>query len=298
MKEFGSIPDQPIVSPQAATSHKPSLPADRRLCPACGEVRLVQAFRADASGQRSTVCKACAAKAPQLPRSAAVVDTPEQRGVSCVANPKQGNAGSGHSGRRLSAWVIVTPDGERFTTRATAMTLFGGDLLATGADGNLVGAWKASAWDQFWRVEVEVAQRAAEELTERQIAEIRENVGAGLSVAKVAKAYGVSAYHIPRIAMGHNPKRVTLKQADCQLSPQPATNSAPANTDALIRPSEVVARTSLSWRTVRRMVKDREFPQPVRISQQRIAFREREVSAWIDARSPVDGDLKATEATA
>lgn len=52
----------------------------------------------------------------------------------------------------------------------------------------------------------------------------------------------------------------------------------------LLSPTETAKRVSMSWRTVSRQVRSGEFPAPVRLSTQRIAFIESEVSAWIVSR--------------
>lgn len=54
----------------------------------------------------------------------------------------------------------------------------------------------------------------------------------------------------------------------------------------LLAPAVVVERTSLSWDTIHRKIRAREFPQPVKISTQRIAFRESDVNDWINSRQP------------
>lgn len=43
-------------------------------------------------------------------------------------------------------------------------------------------------------------------------------------------------------------------------------------------------RASLSVRTIQRLVKAKEFPGPVVVSANRLAFREGEVEAWIAGR--------------
>lgn len=54
----------------------------------------------------------------------------------------------------------------------------------------------------------------------------------------------------------------------------------------LIASREVRARTSLSRATIWRRVRAGEFPPPVRIGSSRIAWRESEVNAWIEAQMP------------
>lgn len=52
----------------------------------------------------------------------------------------------------------------------------------------------------------------------------------------------------------------------------------------LLSPADTAKRVAMSWRTVSRLVKAGEFPAPVRLSTQRIAFHESEVSLWIATR--------------
>lgn len=61
-------------------------------------------------------------------------------------------------------------------------------------------------------------------------------------------------------------------------------------TPCLLAPSQAAKRASVSYRTIQRLVRAQEFPQPVRVSKNRIAFHESEVDAWIAERP------RATEA--
>ncbi len=51
----------------------------------------------------------------------------------------------------------------------------------------------------------------------------------------------------------------------------------------LLSPRAVAARTSTSFRTVQRWVREGSFPSPVAIGAQRIGFYEAEVNAWLEA---------------
>lgn len=51
----------------------------------------------------------------------------------------------------------------------------------------------------------------------------------------------------------------------------------------VLAPTRTSERTSMSWRTIQRKVKAGDFPQPVRLSENRIGFIEAEVNAWIAA---------------
>ncbi len=53
----------------------------------------------------------------------------------------------------------------------------------------------------------------------------------------------------------------------------------------LINAREVVKRTTLSRSTILRMVRDQAFPAPIRFGVNHIAWREKEVSAWIETRA-------------
>lgn len=53
---------------------------------------------------------------------------------------------------------------------------------------------------------------------------------------------------------------------------------------ALLSPKAVTAQTSLSRTTVDRMRAAGAFPQAVRLSPGRIAFRADEITAWLEAR--------------
>jgi prophage regulatory protein len=52
----------------------------------------------------------------------------------------------------------------------------------------------------------------------------------------------------------------------------------------LLKISEVQQRTSLDASTIRRMLSRGDFVSPVQLSPSRIAFRERDVEAWIASR--------------
>jgi prophage regulatory protein len=48
--------------------------------------------------------------------------------------------------------------------------------------------------------------------------------------------------------------------------------------------SEVIARVSISRATIYRQLAEGDFPKPVRISMQRVAFVEKEIDDWIAAK--------------
>lgn len=53
----------------------------------------------------------------------------------------------------------------------------------------------------------------------------------------------------------------------------------------LISADEVMRRTSFCRSTIFRMTKAKTFPAPIRFSQNHIAWREGDVTAWIEART-------------
>lgn len=54
--------------------------------------------------------------------------------------------------------------------------------------------------------------------------------------------------------------------------------------DTLIRRPEVEARTGLSRSTIYEWMKRGEFPQPVKLGARIVAWREADVSAWLERR--------------
>jgi prophage regulatory protein len=59
---------------------------------------------------------------------------------------------------------------------------------------------------------------------------------------------------------------------------------APAPTRLVKKPT-VLARMTWSDTTLWRRVRDGSFPQPIRISPGRVAWRESDIEAWITARA-------------
>jgi prophage regulatory protein len=57
--------------------------------------------------------------------------------------------------------------------------------------------------------------------------------------------------------------------------------SASARPDRLIGLPTVLDLTGVSKMTIRRMVSRGEFPAPVKVSRNRIAWREPQISAWM-----------------
>ena len=54
--------------------------------------------------------------------------------------------------------------------------------------------------------------------------------------------------------------------------------------DKLLRRPEVEAVTGLSRSTLYQWMKDGQFPQPVKLGTRLVAWRESDVTAWLEAR--------------
>ena len=54
--------------------------------------------------------------------------------------------------------------------------------------------------------------------------------------------------------------------------------------ERLLRRPEVEARTGLSRSTIYDWIKRGEFPQPVRLGARLVAWRERDVTEWLESR--------------
>jgi prophage regulatory protein len=63
------------------------------------------------------------------------------------------------------------------------------------------------------------------------------------------------------------------------------TQTTPAELDRLLTTREVMQRLTLSRSTLWRMSRDGEIPRPIQLTPTRIAWRERDVLAWLDARA-------------
>ena len=62
------------------------------------------------------------------------------------------------------------------------------------------------------------------------------------------------------------------------------------STERLLHPLVVQDRTSLSRTTIWRLIRHGNFPQPIRITNRRIAWSEAAVSVWIAAK--MDGGAR------
>jgi prophage regulatory protein len=66
----------------------------------------------------------------------------------------------------------------------------------------------------------------------------------------------------------------------------PAAPSA-ADDNRLIGGRDVRRLTSLSRATLYRLVRDGQFPKPVRVAHRRVAWRATDVAAWLETRETV-----------
>jgi prophage regulatory protein len=57
-----------------------------------------------------------------------------------------------------------------------------------------------------------------------------------------------------------------------------------ADAPRLLGLKTVKDRTSLSEMTIRRMIERSQFPRPVKLSSNRVAWRELDVTTWINSR--------------
>lgn len=59
-----------------------------------------------------------------------------------------------------------------------------------------------------------------------------------------------------------------------------------ATNDRILRKPEVLGCTGFSSTTLWREVKAKRFPQPVKLSPNRVGWRESSINVWIDNRQP------------
>ena len=63
-----------------------------------------------------------------------------------------------------------------------------------------------------------------------------------------------------------------------------------ATTDRLLRLGEVRTCTALSRSTIYRKIRDGSFPEPLKIGDRAVRWRESEIEAWLAARPRATGD--------
>ncbi len=65
-----------------------------------------------------------------------------------------------------------------------------------------------------------------------------------------------------------------------------------ATTDRLLRLAEVRTRTALGRSTIYRKMRDGSFPEPLKIGDRAVRWRESEIEAWLAARPRATGDAR------
>lgn len=78
-----------------------------------------------------------------------------------------------------------------------------------------------------------------------------------------------------------------------------ARTAQPASTlDRLVTVRELTTRSTLSRSTIWRKVQTGDLPPPIQLTPTRIAWRESQIVAWLDARTPVQHDARHMRAGA
>lgn len=76
--------------------------------------------------------------------------------------------------------------------------------------------------------------------------------------------------------------------------PEVAASSNPSNDHRLLRLPAVLDRVPFSQSTILRMVREGDFPPPVRLGKRAVAWRTREVEAWLASRQHTRPSKSAT----
>lgn len=63
------------------------------------------------------------------------------------------------------------------------------------------------------------------------------------------------------------------------------SEAAPARSNRFLKITDVVAETSLSRATIYRLIAKGDFPSPIRVSPQRVAWSESSVQGWKDQQA-------------
>ena len=63
-----------------------------------------------------------------------------------------------------------------------------------------------------------------------------------------------------------------------------------ATNDRLLRLSEVQTRTALGRSTIYRLMRNGDFPEPLKIGTRAVRWRESEIEDWLAARPRATGD--------
>ena len=62
-----------------------------------------------------------------------------------------------------------------------------------------------------------------------------------------------------------------------------------STTDRLLRLTEVQTRTALARTTIYRKMRDRSFPEPLKVGVRAVRWRESEIEAWLATRPRATG---------
>jgi predicted DNA-binding transcriptional regulator AlpA len=55
---------------------------------------------------------------------------------------------------------------------------------------------------------------------------------------------------------------------------------------------EVIELTGMSRSTLKRAIRDEEFPPPRKLTRGRVGFRQDEIAAWVETRPQVEGKVR------
>ncbi len=66
-----------------------------------------------------------------------------------------------------------------------------------------------------------------------------------------------------------------------------------ATNDRLLRLSEVQTRTALGRSTIYRLMRNGDFPEPLKIGARAVRWRESEIEEWLATRPRATGDAPA-----
>ena len=89
--------------------------------------------------------------------------------------------------------------------------------------------------------------------------------------------------------MGMDQKSTTEFRPGLQGANYAALDNWPPSAPVLLRGNEVFKRVALSRTTIWRRVREGTFPAPVSLGPTRIAWREADITAWVEAQRPAEG---------
>ena len=58
---------------------------------------------------------------------------------------------------------------------------------------------------------------------------------------------------------------------------------------------EVIELTGMSRSTLKRAIRDEEFPPPRKLTRGRVGFRQDEIAAWVETRPRVEGKVRGQQ---